>query len=101
MTNLAALKSMIEWYNADLFTKVMLERNVIGTATYTVTDQQNLDLCLADIYFFLAQQPTFKDGNSQLGWTPARLMSARKVILLKYGLPTDDTELTVDGTEIW
>jgi hypothetical protein len=105
MTNLEALKSMIEfsYTNDNLFTKLLLDRGITGSATYAATDAENLDLTLADLYLYLAQHPDLSEGKLSIKWNPDALMAARRDLFHKYGTkPPEDTNFkALDGTRIW
>lgn len=86
MTNLEALQSMTEYSNANLFTKTMTDRGVSPSGSYGAGNAQVLDLCLADIYLYLATHPEIREGALSVAWTPERLMAARRDLYTKWGL---------------
>jgi len=106
MTNLEALKSMIEfgYSNDNLFTKILTDNDVTSSDTYTSDDQKSLDMCLADLYLYLAQHPDLREGGLGLKWTPEALLRARRLLFAKHGLQAPEMSsrpATVDGTQIW
>jgi len=99
MTNLEALKSLTEYRgeNDNLFTKTLLDNGVTSGDTYTATNEQSIDLTLADIYLYLAGHPDMVDGRWAVKYSVNNLMSLRKAIYDKWGiaLPEIDNQSNV------
>jgi hypothetical protein len=105
MTKLEALKATIEfeYTNDNLFTKVLTDRGITGSATYTASDAQDIDLCLADIYLYLAQHPDYTEGKQSEKWSGIDLIQARNDLFAKYGLrpPEQSAKKVINGTRSW
>ena len=89
MTNLEALQSTVEYTNANLLTKALLDQGVSSTATYTAADQKSVDLAAADIYLYLCSHPNFKEGTKYIDYSKGALMSLRRELLRKHGMLAD------------
>jgi chlorite dismutase len=89
MTNLEALQSTVEYTNANLLTKALLDQGVTSTATYTAADQRGVDLAAADIYLYLCSHPNFKEGSKYIDYSKGALMSLRRELLRKHGMLAD------------
>jgi len=107
MTRLAALQSLIEFSNSDLFTKVLLDRGIDGTLTYTAADEMDIDLCLAEVCLRLSVHPDITDGNTSIKYTPESLLAMRSRLYDKWGLTPPEGSgpaiqgKTPDGTDWW
>ena len=103
MTNLEALQSLVEYTNSNLFTKVLLDNGITGSATYAATEAQGIDLSLADIYLYLAQHPDLTEGKFHVKYDPVYCMSARADLYSKWGLtlPEVSNGSKMSGTKIW
>jgi hypothetical protein len=88
MTNLEALQAMVEYTNANLFSKVLTDRGVTPSTAYTGTgaQQQALDLSLADIYLYLSQHPKVAEGSLSEEYTKEFLLAGRKTLHDKWGV---------------
>lgn len=98
MTNLAALQSLIEYSNSNLFEKVLTDRGVVGSTTYTASNQEDIDLCLADIYMYLATHPEFKEGSMMTKYSSGTLTAMARRIYQQYG---DEKGYDVDTIPRW
>jgi len=107
MTTLEALKATIEFQytNDDLFTKVLTDRDMTGSETYTKADyQKKIDLACADLYLYLASHPDLKEGGLSLSWSKQQLLTARRKLFAKYGLNPPEISSrpgNIDGTRVW
>ena len=106
MTNLEALQSLTEYENEKLFAKVLLDHNIEGSEEYTSDNEQALDICLADIYMYLASHPDFRDGNSSVTWSHKELLSMRRALYDRHGLDLPEhsrgvNRPSIDGTTVW
>ena len=86
MTNLEALQAATEFSDDNLFTKIMTDRAVTPSGTYTVADAQAIDLCLADVYLYLVTHPNISEYGLSEQWSPQSLLEARKRLYDKWGL---------------
>lgn len=107
MTISEALQASIEYQNANLFAKVLTDRGLTGTATYSAEHKQAVDLALADIYLYLATHPEAREGAWAVKYDTSRLLAARREIYNLHGLtPPEATNATtgvqsIDGARIW
>lgn len=106
MTKLQALRGSLEFQleNDYLYDKVLLDNGVTGSATYsgTESEQEEIDMCKADIYLELAAAPNMKDGSSSITWDSKRLMTARRNLYRKWGSnPPESLAKVIDGERIW
>ena len=93
MTNLQALQAMLEYENDNLLTKVLTDRGMSGSSTYSASNQSNIELAAADVYLTLCNHPDFREGSKYVDYSKGALMSLRREILRKWGqLP--DTIIT-------
>jgi len=88
MTNLEALKALTEYRgeNDNLFTKTLLDNGVTSGGTYAATDEQSIDMTLADIYMTLAGHPDMNDGRWGVKYSVAKLLELRKSLYGKWGI---------------
>jgi len=102
VTILQAFKSAIEFeYNNDnLFTKILLDNALDGSGTYAATDEQSVDMCLADLYQYLTVHPDFKEGGTSQTWSKKALRTSRDELYRKWGLTPPSTN-KVKGAQIW
>lgn len=106
-TMLQVLKGSLEFQleNDILYEKVCLDHGVTTSDTYTGTDaqQEDVDMCKADLYLELAAAPDLRDGGSSVTWSSKRLLAARKALYAKWGgTPPEVSNLDViDGERIW
>ena len=91
MTNLEALQSQTEYTNDNLFAKVIFDRNIDPSGVYAAANAQAIDLCLADVYFYLATHPDIREGAVSIHWTAEQLMEARRLIYDRWGLALPET----------
>lgn len=108
MTNLAALQSLTTFRDTALFEKILLDRGVTGTAAYTASGKENIDLCLADLYIYLSTHPVVKEGSRTITYSSSALKMLAETIYRKYddsalhGVDSDgDAKGSVDGTPQW
>ena len=108
MNKKEALQALIEfgYENNTLFEKVLLDAGITTSDTYTVSNRQEIDLVLVDVYVYLKSHPKIQDGRTKIEFTTAQLNSAINDILNRYDLST--TTLigkgrgpNVSGKSIW
>lgn len=85
MTKLQAIQSLVEYSNDNLFMKVLTDHGITSSATYTSSDQQEIDLALCDILLAMARLPEFKEGSHSVKYNSGQLLAWRKDILKTYG----------------
>ncbi len=88
MNYLEALQAMTEYRstNNNLFIKALLDGGLTTGGTYTSSDEQAVDLVMADIYFSLAGHPEMIEGRWKVKYPVDKLYSLRKKIYDKWGL---------------
>ena len=102
MTNKEALQSLTEYSNDNLLEKILLDRGVTTSSTYTADDAQTIDLCASDLYGVLAGHPELKEGSLLIKYNAVQLRAMQKEILRKYGLnPIIVTSHFADGNSLW
>jgi len=100
MTNLQALQSLTAYSGSDLLTKVLLDRSVTGGDTYGggAAQKKKIDLCLADLYFYLAGHPEVRMGSGfQKKYTPEQLRGMAEALYKKH----DEETPNIDGEAVW
>lgn len=85
-----AIKSKAEYIPANtdidsMINVIATDRGVDTTATYTQGLAEDTDLCVADIYFHLAQHPKISEGKLGLSVDPKSLRAARASLFYKHG----------------
>jgi hypothetical protein len=98
MTTLEALQSQIEYKNANLLTKKLVDRGMTGAETYTTAYEKDIDLATADVCEFLLGHPDLTEGGLSVRYTPAALIALRDSLRKKHGVTTGPT---ITGTRIW
>ena len=104
MTILEAFKSMIEfeYTNDNLFTKILTDQALTASDTYVLADEEDLDMCLAELCLVLSSQPDFREGGSSQTWSSKSLLKLRQTLYNKWGSePPELSRNVIDGTEIW
>ena len=113
ITNTEAFASLntLQYSNADLVTKIFADRTVIGSSVYSgsVADRENLDLCLADLYIYVAVHPDYGEGTLKLKYNTKQLINRAKEIYTKYedyeslyGLDEDGKiRGAISGVAVW
>ena len=98
MTKKEALQSLTA-YSGNLLDKVLLDRGVTGTDTYNGTSDhiKEIDLCLADLYFYLAGHPEVKMGSYYKRYSDGQLRAMAEALYRKHG---EDTA-NIDGEARW
>ena len=84
MTKLEALQSQVEYSNTNLFAKVLIDKGIDGTATYSVANVKEIDLALAEVLGVMVGLPDFKEGSHHVKYSVSQLIAWRKTILKKY-----------------
>jgi len=97
MTNLEALQSLVDYSNSNLFSKVLTDHGITGSATYTSANQESIDLALADVYLYMASLPEYKEGSQSEKYDAKTLLALRKRLLQKY----NEEDSNISGVEIW
>ncbi len=95
MTNLQALQAGIEYSgtdNANIFTKVLLDRGISGGTEYTASNEKSVDLALADLCLYLSTHPKIGEGDWNVDWSSADLLSLRNKLYSKWGLVTPENQ---------
>ena len=85
---------MIEYDNDNLMTKVLLDNGVTGSGTYAATDEQSVDLALADICLVLMSYPDIAEGKWRTKYSADDLDSLRRKIYMKWGLAIPEQSAT-------
>lgn len=88
MTNLAAIKAKLNFpLSDDAYTLALLDRGLVSTATYAVSDKQSLDLTWADLVYTLASTPNTTEGGYSISFSNrGDLLKAADGVYLKYGI---------------
>lgn len=95
MTNLEALQAIIpEYTNDNLFEKVMTDRGVTSSATYS--SQKDIDMCGSDVCLYLLSLPEFKDGGLIIKYNKSDLIGLRNMLLKKHDEYSD-----INGDAQW
>jgi hypothetical protein len=99
MTRLEALQSLVEYENTNLLAKVLIDMDVVSTATYTSADAEDIELASAYVYQTLAMSPDYSEGSLRIGWDRPRLKTEASRIFAKYGV--DQIGAVIDGSSKW
>ena len=100
MTKLEVLQAMIDFeVPENVYSKVLIDAGVDGAATYTVADRKEIDLCLAELYLFLATKADVKEGDLIITTDRRTFLVLRNEILAKYGLLEEG--LITDVSSLW
>lgn len=108
MTKLAALKANIEfgYHNDDLFNKVLIDRGITSTATYTINDRDDIDMCTIDVITYLLSHPDVKDGRSEIKFDKPSLRATILRLGSRYNLSTSTAislglGANISGEAVW
>jgi len=99
MTNQEALESLNE-YDADsqLIEKILIDRGVTASATYSAAQRENIDLCYADLLVALANHPDIQEGSQSIAFDRRAMLRTASSIYHQYG---DDKGVSINGAAIW
>lgn len=109
MTKMEAFKAGVEfgYTNDNLFNKILIDAGVTSSDTYAASNKSEIDLCLVDLYEYLASHPDVQDGQSRIHFDPAHLRACAKRLLDRYPDLSTTTLLSkgwgkpVSGESIW
>lgn len=106
MTNLQAIQALTEYRNDTLMTKALIDHGLSDTGTYSATNEQDVDLALADVYLYLANHPEFAEGSYRERYNPATCIAIRERLYDKWGVALPEktnaaNAPTIDGTPVW
>jgi hypothetical protein len=105
MTTLEALQSQIEYTNANLMTKALVDQGIAGTETYSATYTRAVDLACADICQYLLSHPDLSEGGLSVSYDKTALAALRDRLLAKHGVttgrPTIQAAKTSTGVDLW
>ncbi len=80
----------------DLVEKAMIDRALSGTANYTLSFQQAVDLTIADVCLQLVNAASESEGsNYSITYDSKKLMDLRTELMKKHGL---ESELNIGST---
>jgi len=97
MTLLEALQSLTEYENDDLLAKTLIDHDLTSGDTYVKADKEDIDKCAADVFFYLAGHPEFREGSRYEKYDGNQLRSMAQELLNKY----DAEAAIIDGTPLW
>ncbi len=88
MTNLEALQSFPEFdgLSANLLAKSLTDAGITSGDNYSAGQEQNLDLCAADIYLLMSAMPEYREGTQSEKWNAKACLTARLNLYRKHGL---------------
>lgn len=69
----------------DFVEKVMTDRSVTGTASYTTDEKADVELCAADLYMALVTSPDFSEGNLSIKMSRGYMLSMASSLYLNNG----------------
>jgi len=101
MTNNQALSALNEYtVDSQLIEKILIDRGVNGSGTYSGTDAQikAIDLAYADVCVALATNPDIKEGSQSIVFDRKTLLTTAQGIYERYG---DAKGVKVNGKAIW
>ena len=97
MTLLEALQSLTEYENDNLLAKTLIDHGLVAASTYAKKDREDIDKCAADVFFYLAGHPEFREGSKLEKYDGNQLRSMARALLGKW----DAEKATIDGTSLW
>jgi len=77
--------------------KTLIDHDLSSIDVYEKADREDIDKCAADVFFFLAGHPEFREGSRYEKYNGNQLKSMAQELLSKY----DAQEATIDGTPLW
>lgn len=108
MTLLQAFKAACEfgYSNDDLYNKILIDRGLTSSGTYSASSRGSIDMCLIDLYTYLKTHPIVQDGNTRIEYKAGALAMAIYKLAARNDLGT--TELIglglgadVNGEAAW
>ncbi|HUV00439.1 MAG TPA: DUF6706 family protein [Bacteroidales bacterium] len=102
MTNLEALQAVLPGIGEvtdNLYTKVLLDRDVASSDVYDDSVKDTIDLCSADLMVILLRLPDIQEGGLAIRYDRGYMRSQAQEIYSRLG--TDSEKATIDGTSKW
>lgn len=104
MTNLTALQSVIGGnypFDANMYEKALIDKNINSADQYTATNEKPIDLCVVGLIPTLIAACDIKEGGYSVTVADrAALLSLRSLLLVKYGL-SDNSAFVKDASNVW
>lgn len=95
MTKKEALLSMLPVSLPDnLIEKVLTDKDVNGVATYSTTNEKEVDMIYVELLSFVIIQPELSEGGLSLKVVRGRCIAERNRILKKHDIDIADTNYT-------
>lgn len=101
MTILEALQAVTEYSNTNLLEKILLDLDLVSTATYSSDDYEDVELASAYVFRQAALAPDFTEGGLHIKWSAAQLNAEANRILAKYEIEDESGSSIIDGTSQW
>lgn len=77
--------------------KVMVDRSVTGSATYTSSYAETVALCAADCYMFMINSPDFSEGDLGIKLSRGAMKASAKRLYRENGEPEKAEKLEIRG----
>lgn len=102
MTKREAIESYFNFeIPANLVEKVMIDRSVKGGSDYTSTDQEEVEVAVADICGQLISWKQFREGELTIVFDLSALRQMRTELLSKWDLTETELTPTIQSRQVW
>jgi hypothetical protein len=83
--------------------KILTDRSLTGSASYTSSDKENVGLCAADLYVMVANAPDFSEGRLSVTMQRGEMIRSAKRLYRNNGESenADKLDITVDAKSSW
>ncbi|OPL11242.1 MAG: hypothetical protein AVO38_15945 [delta proteobacterium ML8_D] len=79
----------------DYLTKVLTDRSVTGTASYTLDVKADAELCAADLYMAIVASPDFSEGKFSLKYPRGYLLSMARSLYENNGEAANASKVAI------
>lgn len=76
----------MQFTDRSIFSKICTDRGLTSGTTYTSDYKKDVDLSIADVYFYYSGHPDFTEGKLSIKFTKGQLLRMRRKLYMKYGL---------------
>lgn len=87
----------------DFVEKILTDRSLTGSASYTSDDAEDVALCVADMYIMIANSPDFSEGRLSVKIPRGQMIQSAKKLYRENGEPekADKLEATATARSQW
>jgi len=102
MTKREAIESPFNFeIPSKLIDKVIIDRSIKEGAEYTKTNEQEIDVAIADICGRLINMKSFSEGELSITFDLSALRTMRTDLLSKWNLTEDEMSATISSRKVW